>query len=68
MQKQEKEKTICFNENIIKDNYILSTSPIKKIKDDSTKQTGLKLLIINSLIKEEVKINNNTSPKINNDI
>ena len=41
MQKQEKGKTICPNENIMKDNYILSTSPIQKIKDDSTKQTEL---------------------------
>ena len=67
MQKQEKVKTIRFNENIIKDDNILSTSPINKINDDSTKQTELKSPIINSSIKEEVKINDNPSPKVNND-
>ena len=38
LQKQEKGKTICPNENIMKDNYILSTSPIQKIKDDFVKR------------------------------
>ena len=66
-QKQEKVKTIRFNENIIiKDDNILSISPINKINDNSTKQTELKSPIINSSIKEEVIINDITSTQINN--